>query len=109
MLANIDTHTYNDNLMVEVGKHLQNMTKVLRATRLKLDLSAPRDVQEGSQYKAATLLTLDQLEINLDDMEMVLDEMTPVANGKNLVTALLVATSLVGVCLGAFITYKLAR
>lgn len=114
MLKAVDKSTYNSNILLGVGNHLQNMSKVFRAAKLKLDLSAPRDVIHSAEYISSTHKTLDQLELNLDEMEMILDEMEveppKSTSGSNFPPVLLlVTTSLIGICLSAFITLKLAR
>lgn len=112
MLNAIDKSKYNSDILLGIGNHLENMSKVFRAAKLKLDLSAPRDVIHAAEYKSSTNKTLDQLELNLDEMEMILDEMEPPksdSGGMFPPVLLLVTTSLIGICLSAFITIKLAR
>lgn len=110
MLQNIDTTTYNNDIVENVGNHLDNISKVLRAAKLKLDLTPPRAVVNAPQCISATIQTLDQLELNLDEMEMVLDEMDENKEEDfKFPTVILVVTSLICVCISAFITVKLAK
>lgn len=109
MLNGIDKGTYNKDVLIGIGCHLENMSNVLRLAKLKLDIAAPRVVVNASDCVSATLKTLDHMEVNLDEMEIILEEMTPdLGEDKKFPIGILLATSLIGICLSALITLKLA-
>lgn len=109
MLQSVDATKYNDDILLGVTSHMHSMGQVLRAAKLKLDLTEARAVLGGNQYVSGTLKSLTQMEVNLREMETQLEEMVVKSEGEDtgFPMAFLVVTSLLGVCISALVTIRL--
>lgn len=79
MMQEIDKTQYNNNVLQGIGNHL-NISKLIMATKLKMDISQPQNVIiNGDMWSStAALKTLDQIEVNLKEMEDILNVLEPV-------------------------------
>lgn len=109
MIQGVDVTKYNDDILLGVSSHTHSMSQLLRAAKLKMDLTEARAVVGNNQYVSGTLKCLTQMEVNLGEMETLLREMEEESEevGTRLPMAFLVVTSLLGVCVSALVTIRL--
>lgn len=77
MLKNINLSEYCDDILVNSAQHFGNMTKVLTATRLKMFLQPPNEVQidDTSNASAYVLKGLDEIEATITAIESELGKL----------------------------------